>query len=76
MGLDYGFSLYFWYKTLSYIEIGKAGIINSITPIISAFFAFAILGEIFTIYHLIGMVIVIISIIVIVREKERITKDF
>ena len=76
MGLDYGFSLYFWYKTLSYIEIGKAGIINSITPIISAFFAFIILGEIFTIYHLIGMVIMIISIIVIVREKERITKDF
>lgn len=76
MGLDYGFSLYFWYKTLSYIEIGKAGIINSITPIISAFFAFIILGEIFTIYHLIGMVIVIISIIVIVREKAKISKNF
>jgi len=73
MGLDYGFSLFFWYKTLSYIEIGKAGIINSITPIISAFFAFIILGEIFTVYHLIGMIIVIISIIMIVREKEKIS---
>jgi len=75
MGLVYGFSLYFWYKTLSYIEIGKAGIINSSTPIISAFFASIILGEIFTIYHLIGMIIVIFSIIMIVRQrkKEKIT---
>jgi drug/metabolite transporter (DMT)-like permease len=75
MGLVYGFSLYFWYKTLSYIEIGKAGIINSATPIISAFFASFILGEIFTIYHLIGMIIVIFSIIMIVRQrkKEKIT---
>ncbi|TFG03356.1 MAG: DMT family transporter [Promethearchaeota archaeon] len=75
MGLVYGFSLYFWYKTLSYIEIGKAGIINSATPIISAFFASIILGEIFTIYHLIGMIIVIFSIIMIVRQrkKEKIT---
>jgi drug/metabolite transporter (DMT)-like permease len=73
MGVDYGFSLYFWYKTLSYIEIGKAGIINSMTPIVSAFFAFIILGEIFNIYHLIGMIIVITSIIMIVREKEKIS---
>ncbi|TFF86702.1 MAG: DMT family transporter [Promethearchaeota archaeon] len=73
MGIDYGVSLYFWYKTLSYIEIGKAGIINSITPILSSFFAFIILGEIFTAYHLIGMVIVVSSIIMIVREKGKIS---
>ena len=73
MGLDYGFSLYFWYKTLSYMEIGKAGIINSMTPIVSAFFAFIILGEIFNGYHLIGMIIVITSIIMIMREKEKLS---
>ena len=71
MGLDYGFSLFFWYKTLSYIDIGKAAIINSITPIITAFFAFIILGEVFTIYHLIGLSIIIFSIVMIVREKEK-----
>jgi drug/metabolite transporter (DMT)-like permease len=71
MGFDYGFSLFFWYKTLSYIEIGKAGIINSVTPISSAFFAFIILGETFTLYHLIGMVIIIFSILIIMREKEK-----
>ncbi|MEJ2295474.1 MAG: DMT family transporter [Candidatus Lokiarchaeota archaeon] len=73
MGLDDGFSLFFWYKTLSYIDIGKAGIINSITPIITAFFAFIILGEVFTIYHLIGLSIIIFSIVMIVREKEKIS---
>jgi len=71
MGLDYGFSLFFWYKTISYIQIGKAGIINSLTPIVSAFFSFIFLGEIFTIFHLIGTIIIIISIFMIVREKGK-----
>jgi drug/metabolite transporter (DMT)-like permease len=70
MGLDYGFSLFVWYKTLSYINIGKATVIISLTPIVSSFFSFIILGEIFTMYHLIGTVIVIASIIIIVREKK------
>ncbi len=70
MGVDYGFSLFLWYKTLTYIEIGKASIVNSLTPIISAFFAWMILGEIFTIFHLFGTIIVIFSIYIIVREKK------
>ena len=70
MGCDWGFSLFFWYKTLSYIDIGKAGVINSLTPITTAFFSFLLLGITFTLYHLIGIVIVIISIYMIVREKK------
>ena len=70
MGLDYSVSLFLWYKTLSYIQIGKAGVINSVTPIITALFAWIILGDVFTIFHLIGMVIIIISIYMIVREKK------
>jgi len=70
MGLDYSVSLFLWYKTLSYIQIGKAGVINSVTPIITALFSWIILGDIFTIFHLIGMVIIIISIYMIVREKK------
>ncbi|MHA1669809.1 MAG: DMT family transporter [Promethearchaeota archaeon] len=72
MGIDYGLSLYAWYKTLTYIEIGKASIIVSFTPIISAFFSFIILGETFTIFHLIGTIIVIFSILMIVRKKKEI----
>jgi drug/metabolite transporter (DMT)-like permease len=70
MGIDYGFSLFLWYKTLTYIEIGKAGIINSLTPIVSSFFAFLILGEKFTTFHLIGTVIVIFSIYMIMTKKK------
>lgn len=78
MGLDYGFSLFLWYKTLSYIQIGKAGIINSLTPIISSFFAVLLLGDSFTIFHLIGTTIIIISIIMIFRKKKKkvVSKNF
>jgi len=71
MGIDYGISLYLWYRTLTYIQIGKATIINSLTPIVSALFSFFLLGEIFTIFHLIGTIIIIFSIFMIVREKKR-----
>jgi len=70
MGLDYGISLFLWYKTLTYIQIGKASILVSLTPIIASFFSFLFLGEIFTIFHLIGTIIIIFSIIMIVKEKK------
>jgi len=70
MGLDYGLSLYLWYKTLTYIQIGTATVINSLTPFSAAFFSFILLRDVFTIFHLIGIIIIIISIIIIVRDKE------
>ena len=70
MGLDWGFSLLFWYRTLSYISIGKAGVIMSLTPITSAFFSWIILGDEISPFHFIGITIVIVSIYMIVREKK------
>jgi len=70
MALDWGFSLLFWYRTLSYISIGKAGVILSLTPISSAFFSWMILGDEITPFHLIGISIMIVSIYMIVREKK------
>ena len=70
MGVDYGISLFLWYKSLTYLEIGKASIILSLTPIVSAFFSFIILGDKFTIFHLIGTFIIIFSITIIVRYKR------
>jgi drug/metabolite transporter (DMT)-like permease len=70
MGVDYGFSLFLWYKSLTYIEIGKASVVLSLTPIVSAFFSFIILGEVFTLFHLIGTIIIIISITFIVKQKK------
>ena len=70
MGTVYGIGLFSWYKTLSYLDVSKATIVLSPTPIVSALFATFILGEIFTIFHLIGTIIVIISIIIIVKQKK------
>jgi drug/metabolite transporter (DMT)-like permease len=71
MGVVYGLGLFFWYKTLSYLDVSKATIILSPTPIVTALFATIFLAETFTIFHLLGTLIVIISIIIIVLQKER-----
>ncbi len=70
MALDWGISLLFWYRTLSYMQIGKSGVIMSLTPISSAFFSWIILGDEITYFHLIGIAIMIVSIYMIVREKK------
>lgn len=70
MGIDYGFSLFLWYKALTYFHIGKITIIGSLTPIATALFSFLLLGEIYTWYHLIGTIIIIFAIIMIMRQKE------
>jgi len=70
MGVVYGVGLYCWYKTLSYLEVSKATILFSPTPIITAIFAMLFLGDIFTPFHFIGSVIVILSIVIIVKQKK------
>ncbi|MHA2392836.1 MAG: DMT family transporter [Promethearchaeota archaeon] len=70
MGAVYGVGLVCWYKTLSYLDLSKATIIFAPTPIISAIFATFILGVTFTLYHLIGIFLVMIAIVVIMRQKE------
>lgn len=70
IGAVQGLGLFCWYKTISYMEFSKATILVAPTPIITALFAYFILGDAFTIFHLIGTVIVIFSIIMIVRERQ------
>ena len=70
IGVLYGFDVLFWYKSLEHIEMSKASVIVSPMPILVAFFAFIILGEVFTIFHLIGTLVIIFSITMIVRKKE------
>ncbi len=70
MGFNYGFGLLFWYKTISYLEIGKAMIIMSFTTIVTTILASAFLGEYFTYFHIIGMIIMIFSTIIIIKQKK------
>ena len=70
MGAVYGFGLYCWYKTLTYLDVSIATIIFSLTPIVTALFATFLLNEIFTIFHLIGTAIIVISIIFIMKGRR------
>ncbi len=70
MGLVYGIGLFCWYKTLSYLDVSKATMLFSPTPIITAIFATLLLGESFTFFHLVGTIIVVISLIIIINHKE------
>jgi len=70
MAVDYGVSLFLWYKSLTYIDIGKASVILSLTPIVTAFFSSIFLGDKLTVFHLIGTFIIIFSIAIIVRQKQ------
>jgi len=56
---------------LENIEINKATIILSSNLIVAAFFAMLIIGEVFTIFHLMGTILVILSIIIIVKTEEK-----
>ena len=69
IGFLYGFDVLFWYKSLSHIEMSKVSVLVSPMPILVALFAFIILGESFTIFHLIGTIIIIVSIIMIVKKR-------
>ncbi|TFG21630.1 MAG: DMT family transporter [Promethearchaeota archaeon] len=70
MGLAYGLGLFCWYKVLTYLGTSKGSAITSGTPIVTIIFATIILGEIFTIFHIIGTLLVIFSVLMIVRPRK------
>ncbi|TXT60902.1 MAG: EamA-like transporter family protein [Promethearchaeota archaeon] len=69
MGVVYGSGLFCWYNSLENLDVSKASILASPTPIATAFFSFIIFQEILSIFQLIGSFIVIISIIIIFKSK-------
>jgi len=74
VGAIYGINLFFYYLTLKYLEVSKSTILMSPTPIVTAIYALMILGEQFTIFHLIGAIIIIFSIIMIVKREKKIKR--
>jgi drug/metabolite transporter (DMT)-like permease len=70
MGSVYGVGLWCWYKTLSYLDVSKATIIFSPTPLVTTIFATFFLKEDFTFFHLTGILIVISCIFLIMKEKR------
>ena len=70
MGLTYGLGLFCWYKVLTYLGTSKGTAMTSGTPIVTIIFATIILGEIFTIFHIIGTLLVILSVLMIVKPRK------
>ena len=70
MGIAYGLGLFCWYKVLAYLGTSKGTAMTSGTPLITIIFAVLILGEFLTIYHIIGTIFVIISVIMIVKPRK------
>jgi drug/metabolite transporter (DMT)-like permease len=60
MGIMYAIDLYCYYLALSYIKITIVSILMAPSLIITTIFAAIFLSEVFTLYHLIGSIIVII----------------
>jgi drug/metabolite transporter (DMT)-like permease len=75
MGGAYGGGLYLWYKCLENISVSKATIIISGNLLFTVIFAMFLLGELFTFFHLMGTILVIMSIIVIVNQKKEEDKE-
>ena len=71
MGIVYSSGLWAWYKTLSYLDVMKSSILVASTPITTAFYATLLLGENFTIFHALGTIIIIFSILGIMYRKEK-----
>ncbi len=75
MGVVYAGDLLFWYLGLKHINISKIIAITSPMPLLAALFAMIFLNETFTIFHLIGAFIVIISIVMIVIQTTEENHD-
>lgn len=70
MGLIYGCGLFIWYNVLSFVGTSKGSAMLSATPLTTALFAVLVFGEAFTVFHLIGTLIVMGSVYFIVRKNK------
>jgi len=69
MGAIYGTNLFFWYKLIGCVDVSIATILITPQLVVTAFFGSIYLGETFTIYHLLGLIIMMVSIVIINVKK-------
>lgn len=67
IGSAFAFVTYYW--LLKKIEVTKLSLIAFITPIVALILGWLILGEIITVYLLIGTILVIIGILLVTRYR-------
>lgn len=71
IGIAYLIGHYFWYYSIKNIDIAISSGIQTVQPIITSILAFYILGEIFTIYHLIGLIWITVCILIILVDNRK-----
>lgn len=74
MGLIYGSNLFCWYQIIKHLNISIASIVISPQIIITSLLGTIWLGEPFTIYHLVGLIIIIGCIIGINWQSKKNSK--
>jgi drug/metabolite transporter (DMT)-like permease len=70
-GVIYGINVFCWYQIIKYLNVSIATIIITPQVIFTALFASLLLEEAFTVYHLIGLIIILISIVVINLKRNK-----
>jgi len=70
MGLIYGLMLFSWYELIKYFKVSIASVIVTPQIILTSIFGVVWLGEPFTIFHAIGIAIMIGSIVVINLQSD------
>ncbi|MHA1268278.1 MAG: DMT family transporter [Candidatus Helarchaeota archaeon] len=70
-GILYGANVFSWYQIIKYLDVSLGTILITPQVIITAFFGSILLNEVFSIYHLIGLIIILGSIIIINWESKR-----
>jgi drug/metabolite transporter (DMT)-like permease len=74
IGLSYVIGHYGWYSSIKNIDLGLSSAIQAPQPILTTFLAWLILGDTIEFYHYIGLTVIFISILLILYDKQRLTK--
>ena len=70
----YAIGHYCWYNSMKNIDLALSSSIQALQPIITSVLAFFILQEQFTVYHLIGLIVITSSILIIFYDKNKVSK--
>lgn len=72
VGLAYLIGHIFWYNAIKNIDMAIASAIQAPQPIITTTLAAIFLSEVLYVYHVIGLIIIVTSILLILREKKKV----
>jgi drug/metabolite transporter (DMT)-like permease len=76
IALTYAIGHIGWYISIKNIDLALSSAIQAPQPILTSFFAWWILKEPIEIYHYVGLAVIFLSILIILYDKQRLSKRF